>query len=298
MHPIEALTRLGGVADLGTLLGVTSRKQLRTAVRQGLVLHAGHGSYALTTCDEALKAAARLAGTASHESAAALHRWELALPPERPAVLVPRNRKVERARRFGVDLRWRDLEPHERDGFVTSQHRTVIDCARDLPITRALAVADSALRHHAVDHDHLLRLATALPSTGRTQALRVITQATPLAANPFESVLRGIALDVPGLDLRPQVWIVDRGFRGRPDLVDTERRLVVEAESFEFHGRRKELKRDCERYTALVIRGWTVIRFAWEHVMFEPDYVREALIAVVEGPSRRAALPPELLWTA
>jgi len=55
---------------------------------------------------------------------------------------------------------------------------------------------------------------------------------------------------------------------------------VIEADSFEFHGRRKALKNDCERYNAFVTAGWTVLRFSWEHVMFEPDYVRSAMTAL------------------
>ena len=298
MHPVEALTRLGGTADTGRLLRVTSRRRLRTALRGGHVVRSTRGRYTLPTAQEGVRAAAALSGAASHLSAAALHGWELAFQPERPAVIVPRNRKVERFRRTGVDVRWRDLEPHERHGHVTSEHRTVIDCARDLPFREALAVADSALRHRAVDQDELVRLALALPSTGRTKALRVVGAASPLADNPFESMLRATAAEVPGLDLEPQVWIEERGFRGRPDLVDRTRRIVVEAESFEFHGRRKALKRDCERYTALVVRGWTVVRFAWEHVMFEPDYVQDCLMALVEGPLGRATLSPTLLYTA
>lgn len=61
---------------------------------------------------------------------------------------------------------------------------------------------------------------------------------------------------------------------------------------------RRALKHDCERYTGLVIRGWTVVRFAWEHGMYEQDYVRDILLALAEGPSRRAALPPTLLRSA
>jgi very-short-patch-repair endonuclease len=181
---------------------------------------------------------------------------------------------------------------------VTSPHRTVLDCARDLPFREALAIADSALRHRDVDHDELVKRALELPTTGRSAALRVVGAATALAANPFESVLRAIALDVPGLHVEPQVWIVERGFRGRPDLVDRRRRIVIEADSYEFHGHRRALKRDCERYTGLVVRGWTVVRFAWEHVMFEPDYVRDCLVALVEGPVGHAALPPTLLYSA
>ena len=135
-----------------------------------------------------------------------------------------------------------------------------------------------------------MRLAEQVPTTGRAQCLRVAREASPLAANPFESVLRAIALDVPGLDLEPQVVIDEPGFTGRPDLVDRRRRLVIEAESFEFHGRRKALKRDCERYTALVLSGWTVVRFAWEHVMFEQDYVADCLLRLA-GLPERSSLP-------
>jgi very-short-patch-repair endonuclease len=298
VHPIEILTRLGGVGDLEQLLRATSRRRVRTSVTKGEVVRVGHGRYALPTAHVGLRTAARLAGVASHASAAAVHGWELGTQPTRPAVIVPRNRKVEPHRRHGVDVRWRSLEPNEYDGRVTSHHRTVIDCARDLPVPEALAIADSALRHGDVDLDELLRLARRLPSNGRKEALHIVSHASALPANPFESMLRGISLDVPGLDLQSQVWIEERGFRGRPDLVDRKRRLVVEAESFEFHGKRKALKRDCERYTALVIRGWIVVRFAWEHVMFEPDYVLDCLMALVEGPDRRATLPPTLLYTA
>jgi very-short-patch-repair endonuclease len=295
--PTAALVRLGGVADLAALTALTSRAKLRSAVQKGDVIRVAHGRYALPTADEGLRAAARLSGTASHATAAVVHRWQVGTQPERPAVIVPRNRKVPPSRRTGVDVRWRNLTPAEVVGSVTEPHRTVIDCAADLEFREALAIADSALRHRDVDRDRLLSMAAARPSKGRSEALRVVRAASPFAANPFESMLRGIALDVPGLNPEPQVWIEERGFRGRPDLVDRKRRLVIEAESFEFHGRRKALKRDCERYTALVVRGWTVVRFAWEHVMFDPDYVQDALTALTQ-PSRRATLPPTLLYTA
>ena len=80
-------------------------------------------------------------------------------------------------------------------------------------------------------------------------------QASPLAANPFESVLRSICDDVPGLRVRPQVEIHDPHFLGRPDLVDDELRLVLEADSFEWHGGRAALARDASRYNAFWWRG-------------------------------------------
>jgi very-short-patch-repair endonuclease len=105
-----------------------------------------------------------------------------------------------------------------------------------------------------------------------------------------ESVLRAIAIDVPGLRVEPQVWVDDIG---SPDLLDRGRRLVIEADSFEFHGRRRALTRDCERYKAFALSGWVVVRFSWEHVMFQPAYVHDVLAAVVDARPLGRALRPQ-----
>jgi very-short-patch-repair endonuclease len=92
------------------------------------------------------------------------------------------------------------------------------------------------------------------------------------------------------------VLIDERGLRVTPDLVDRSRRLVIEAESWKYHGHRKALHNDCGRYNALVLRGWTVLRFSWEHVMLEPDYVRDVLFALVGEPEGQEALTRSLVW--
>jgi very-short-patch-repair endonuclease len=292
----EAMTRLGGVADARVLLRMTSRRKVRRAVRRGDVVRDARGKYALPGADESRRAAHRLSGVVTGHSAAAVHRLPMKTQPERPQVTVPRNRNVAPERRAGVDLRWRDIpEPDVLEG-VLRVGPAVIDCARTLPFDEALAIADSALRKQMVSRRTLLRLADEVATTGREQALRVAREASGKADNPFESVLRAIALDVPGLDLKPHVHLRENGWSGAPDLVDVARRIVVEAESFEWHGRRTALKRDCERYNVLVLSGWRVVRFAWEHVMHDPAYVRACLLAVAErpaprGPYRRAALP-------
>lgn len=297
MQVVEALTRMGGVGEARRLVALTSRRRVSSAVRRGLVVRDARGRYALPTADEALRAASRLDGVVTGASAAARHGWELARPPGIPTVTVPAKRKVTRERRVGVRLHWRDVDPDEVWDRVLRPGPTVIDCARTLPFDQALAIADSALRSGDLTSERLQVLAAQVRTTGRARSLRVAHEATGLAANPFESVLRSIALDVRGLDLRPQVVIDEAGWRGRPDLVDRERRLVVEADSFEFHGRRKALHRDCERYNALVLRGWTVLRFSWEHVMLDPGYVGECLALAARGTvgqetrGRRAGIP-------
>lgn len=287
----EALTWKGGVADLAWLRHVTSRRKIRTAVSKGDVVRLTRGRYGLVDADRARTAAARLSGVVSHLSAAQLNGWELAVRPARPTVTVPRGRKVEPWRREGVNVLWRGISDNDAWNGQTSAIRTVTDCSRDLPFTEALSVADSALRHGNVTSGALILAAERSPRTGRSRALRVAEHASSLAANPFESVLRAISLEVPELDLQPQVVIDEDGFVGRPDLVDRERRVVVEADSFEFHGRRNALKRDCERYNALVLRGWLVLRFAYEHVMYDPSYVAESLRWAERRPLRHAVRP-------
>ena len=58
---------------------------------------------------------------------------------------------------------------------------------------------------------------------------------------------------------------------------------MLEADSFAWHGDRASLRWDTQRYNNLVVRGWLVLRFAWEDVMHDPAYVRRTLTAALVG---------------
>jgi very-short-patch-repair endonuclease len=294
-----ALERLGGVAEAGVLERASSRGRVRVALARGRIIRDANGRYALPGADEALRAANRLSGVLCLDSAVRHHGWKLKQQPVRPSVAVPRNRKVDPERRRGVQVLYVDLAEQDAAGPATAPLRTVMDCAARLPFDEALTIADSALRAGAVSKAELLTAALAMPARYRARCLRVAAHADGRADNPFESVLRAIALDVPGLDLEPQVWLDDHR---RADLVDESLGLVVEAESFEFHGRREHLKRDCERYNRFVLDGWMVVRFSWEHVMLRPSYVdfvlRSAVGALNTRPFRRALAGPETTVSA
>ena len=278
MEVERLLHRLGGVATRKSLLAVCRRAELNRALVEGRIVRDARDRYALPIADEALRKAHAVTGVVSHRTAALHWGWEVKSVPERPDVTVRRKRHLAPAQSQDVALHWADLAPEEVRGRVTTPERTRVDCLRSLPFDEALAIADSALRHRSLSKQRLVEIADGIRGPGARQARRVAREATHLAANPFESVLRAIALDVPGLDLEAQVVIRDRSGRGRVDLVDRARRWVVEAESHSWHSRRGALRRDCRRYTRLVLLGWRVLRFAWEDVMFHPDYVRECLI--------------------
>lgn len=123
---------------------------------------------------------------------------------------------------------------------------------------------------------------------GARQIRRVAGVADGRAANPFESALRAIALDVPGLVVPQRSVRAGQRFLGRPDLVDDALGIILEADSFEWHGGRAALVRDARRSNAFVVEGWLVLRFTWEDVMFHPDQVRLVLESAVAARTERA----------
>lgn len=284
MSPRSALEVLGGIATRSALLRLCDRAAVDRALASGDLVVTARGRYALPDTDAAVRTAHALSGVLSHRSAALAWGWAQKQPPQLPEVAVPANRRLTSEQRRAVRVRRLALGPDEIDGVVTTRRRTLADCLRSLPEAEALAIADSALRAGDVTSTDLARVADSLQGPGRTQARRVAARASELAANPFESVLRHLALEA-GLDARPQVALFGSEFLGRPDLVDIERRLVLEADSFTWHGGRSALRRDTRRYNTLVVHGWTVLRFAYEDVMGDPGYVRSTLEWFVAGRS-------------
>lgn len=244
------------------------------------------GRYAVPSVEAAPAVAHALSGVLSLSSAALHHGWEVKFVPERPHVIVPRKRRVDAEARRMAQVHFGDLFAGDvTDGVATSVELTLIQCLRTLPDDEALSVADSALRHD-VPPAVLRRVAMAVTGPGSAKVRRIAGQARAEAANPFESCLRSIALTVPGLTVQPQVWLPGLGMRS--DLVDRDRKVVLEADSFEWHGDRAALRRDARRYNLMVIDGWLVLRFAWEDVMFDPEYVRQVLVGVAALVHRQA----------
>ena len=275
MDPVECLRRQGGVGTAGQLVSVFGRAPVAVALKSGLLVRSGRGRLALPVVAESLRLAHGVTGVLSHEGAALHHGWELARAPERVSVTVPPNRKARD--RTQVRFRYRSLATDDLIApGVTAPLRTVLDCATDLPFGEALAIADSALRHGHVDADEIRLAASASPSRGRQRRLRVAAHASALSANPFESVLRAIAIEV-GLGAVPNPWIYTPLGWVRPDVLDDARGLAIEAESFTWHGQRKHLDRDCRKYNALSQMGLTLRRFSWEQVFHDEAYVRGVL---------------------
>ncbi|WP_224274037.1 DUF559 domain-containing protein [Nocardioides lacusdianchii] len=290
MEIADLMPVLGGVALRALIVRLTSRAALESALVAGELVRVNRGRYAVPGVHEGTELALRVSGHVCLVSAALAHGWKVKVVPDLPQVAVPKDRRLPEAVHASIHPTWTDLGPEDVEGLSTTARKTLEMCGRLLPFDEALSIADSALRD-GYPRDDLLELAAGAKGPGSARLRRVAAQADGRAANPFESVLRAIALDVAGLELEPQVRL--RGGLGldvRPDLVDVRLRLVVEADSFEWHGDRAALRRDARRYDLLVADGWTVLRFAYEDVMHDQDWVRSVLAATVVRTNRLAAV--------
>jgi very-short-patch-repair endonuclease len=281
---------LGGVATRQTIVRLTSRRALDDALADGTLVRVARGRYAVPQLQQGTHLALKVTGHVCLVSAALAHGWKVKVVPERPQIALPKDRRLSEGARAQMSVSWIDLRDDQVEGLATDAATTLEMCGRRLPFDEALAIADSALRD-GFPRRELEALARAARGPGSARLRRVAAQADGRADNPFESVLRAIALDVPGLDVEPQVLIRgDLGLTVRPDLVDRRLRMALEADSFEWHGDRAALRRDARRYDLLVADGWIVLRFAWEDVMHDQAWVRSVLQATVVRTERTAEL--------
>ena len=199
-----AVHRLGGTCSWRELRRSVPWRSIGPAVASGEIVRHGHGVYGLPGADAARVAAGRLHGVTSHRSAALHWGWKVKFAPDQLDVTIPANRKLRESQRGLATLHWRSLPDRQVIDGVTSRPRTVLDCCLDLPFDEALSVFDSALRS-GLQRREVVELAMTLGSRQRARVLKVARHADRRAANPFESVLRAIALGVPGLSVEPQV---------------------------------------------------------------------------------------------
>ncbi|MFL6171984.1 MAG: hypothetical protein ACJ716_03730 [Marmoricola sp.] len=289
MDLISHVTALGGAASRADIADKFGRATLERAVRDGVLDRVGRGRYALPSAQKSVRAAAAYGGVVSMRSAAQLHGWGQRLVPSRPDVTFPRTRRLDSAARMVLVPHWSDLPPDDVERGVTTKRRTLIDCMRNLPLEDAVPIVDSALRRRDVTKSELIRIAFGLRGRGRTRAIAVAVMATRAAANAYESTLRAIASTVPGLFVRPQQPLrVARDQVLHPDLLDDRLKIVIEAESFEWHGDRRRLATDCWRYNAFANLGYVVVRFSWEQVILNPAYVVEVLVRAVRRAHQHA----------
>ncbi|MEO7981028.1 MAG: DUF559 domain-containing protein [Sporichthyaceae bacterium] len=269
---VEVLAALGGAASWRMLRehGL-SWYALRCALTDGAVVRLRRGAFALADADPALRAAVALGGSlACTSAAAALGRPVLV--QRGVHVVVPRG--WSHARLPGVRTHRRDLEADERVGVTTSVLRTVLDCARELPLREAVVICDAAIRA-GLNTASLADAARRARGQGAVAIRAVLADADPSAESPLESCLRLIARRLGQVET--QVWIPGVG---RVDLL-VDGWLVLEADGFAHHSDRRSYREDRRRGNALVEAGYSLLRFSYEDVVHDEGRTSSLIAAVL-----------------
>lgn len=279
---------------------------LTAAVRRGILLRLRRGAYVRSddwkaaepwTKDD-LKIQAHFLSTGglsrySHVSAARLHScrvWDVG-----PMVHVTTDYANTRksaggdVRTHRMDLQSSDLStlwsPDGREILTTSIERTVLDCARILPLEQAAVIGDHALCKGA-RIESLRRLLDESPvKRGSRRALDLLAVLDGRSESVGETRTR-LLLRSFGLTMFiPQFEIPTTGGRFRADFADPESRVVIE---FDGKGKYTDYKptddvllAERSRENALIEEGWLVLRVEWKHLA-QPGELRRRLAATMD----------------
>ncbi|GAB3247514.1 DUF559 domain-containing protein [Arthrobacter pigmenti] len=144
----------------------------------------------------------------------------------------------------------------------------------------ALLIAESALVKELVSWDELQAVAVG-PGSRRVRA--VFRQIDSRSQSLLESLSRRIFIEA-GLNVTSQASFTGVGY---VDLL-IEGRLIVELDGAAFHSDRSSYRRDRSRWNNLTIRGYPVLRFTYEDVMYFPGLMLEQVRSVL-GTTNRVA---------
>ena len=196
-----------------------------------------------------------------------------------------------------------DLRLH-RGLWLTSDARTTVDIARELPLREAVATVDHALSGSVSRAELEAVLERQYRWPGVQNARAAIDLGDPRAESVLESYARAIFAQsgLPAPVLQAQFWDGYRWLTDRVDLWWPEFRTVGEADGLDkFEAstaaeRRWLLRRAFERDQRLADRGLELVHFGWEDAVLHPDDLVRRFRAAFDRGSRRT--DPAPTWRA
>ncbi len=148
--------------------------------------------------------------------------------------------------------------------------------ARCLPQRDALSIWESAIRRDLVGVEVLERI------HWRSQRAATIagmagSRSDSGMETAFVELMRAI-----GVEVHQQQWVDGHPLDG---LIG--RHLGIQLDGFRFHSSAADRRRDLRADARLALRGFTILRFDYQQVFFEPEYVQTTVLtAIAQGLHR------------
>ncbi|MFI7674011.1 DUF559 domain-containing protein [Actinophytocola sp. NPDC049390] len=210
--------------------------------------------------------------------------WWHGLWPEPPAwveIAIPHRRRLTARPR--VRVRRCDLRPADRVKFkglwATGVPLTVLDAAVELGDLGS-QLLDRALQRRVSVADLYTAHCRNLGRRGSARAAELLRASQDRAASAAERLLVGL---VRGAGLSG--WRCGYRVGGYAlDLAFPEARLAIEVDGWAWHSDVQRFRHDRRRQNALVLTGWTVLRFTWHDLTTRPDAVSYEIRLALGGP--------------
>ncbi len=263
------------------LRGGLTLRQVQHRVRTGwwITLHPGVYLVGRREPDQQACTRAAVAWAGSDAVASGLTAawwWQLRdWAPGAAEVAVPRARSPRLV--AAVAVRRRNLDPTDlvvlRGLPVTALPLTVLDAAAALGSDSGRPLVDRALQHRVSFAELHAAYCRSFGRHGSPWLGQVLRQAADGASSDGERVLhrllRGARIDGwvanhLAILSGPGYWI---------DVAFVARRLAVEVDGWAWHSDVDRFAHDRRRQNALVLAGWTVLRFTWHDLMSRPQAV-------------------------
>ena len=228
----------------------------------------GHGDPAPFALEYAALRFAGPTATLSDRPAAAIYRL---LPCQvDPTIHLPLGEK--RASPAGLHLHTRDLDPQEvttvhGDLRITTPERTILDIAPTLDDEQLENVIALAIRNRLTTERKLEAQLDRRRGHRGTKRVRQVLDLGPewtasRAERVFLQMLRDAELPLPQANARLG--------RRMPDFLWKEHRVLVEIDSWRWHGDRRAFESDTDRHGRWTAQGWTVLKFTPRQLRDQP----------------------------
>ncbi|MGH3875346.1 MAG: DUF559 domain-containing protein [Pseudonocardiaceae bacterium] len=205
--------------------------------------------------------------------------------PAAAEVTVPRTRS--RRGLADVALRSRNLDPVDlvvvRGLPVTALPLTVLDAAAALGGDSGRPLVDRALQRRVSFAELHAAYCRSFGRHGTPWLGRVLRQAADGACSQAERVLHGLLRGARIGGWVANHLVVASGVEYWIDIAFVAHRLAVEVDGWAWHSDVDRFARDRRRQNALVLAGWTVLRFTWHDLMSRP----EAVVAQIRAALRQ-----------
>ena len=166
---------------------------------------------------------------------------------------------------------------------VTTLARTLVDLASVLDVQRLRGAYEEADRLHHLSLSELLGQCERNPGrrgVGHLRRWALEAAAPPPGKTELERLVVSVC-DEHGLP-RPETNVTVEGYEA--DALWPRSKVIVEADSFEFHRSRSAFERDRRRDVQHRLAGYTVVRLTHRRLTEEPETVAAELGLLLAGP--------------